>query len=68
MGQISGNISTRSNRLKDRLAQIDFLEGRMGLLEPKDRVWLELHFCHNVSYLQIARLGVQQVNRLLTSC
>ena len=47
---------TSSNHRKGRLSQADYLHIRMELLEPKDRIWLELHFCHNVSYSHISRL------------
>ena len=57
MGGIFENMAEQSDCRCKEVADIDFLLLRMEMLEPGDRVAMEMHFCHNVSFSQIAKLS-----------
>jgi hypothetical protein len=56
------NMAERSDCRRKEVANIDFLLLRMEMLEPADRVELEMHFCNNASFSQIAQLSGASVN------
>jgi len=56
------NMAERSDCRRKEVANIDFLLLRMEMLEPADRVELEMHFCNNATFGQIAQLAGVSVN------
>jgi hypothetical protein len=56
------NMAERSDCRRKEVANIDFLLLRMEMLEPGDRVEMEMHFCNNASFSQIAQLSGMSVS------
>ena len=54
MTDIFARIAMQHDQRPHRAGQVDYLLSRLNLLEPQDRVLLELHFAHQVNYNQLA--------------
>jgi DNA-binding transcriptional ArsR family regulator len=57
MVEVLENMAERSDCRRREVANIDFLLLRMEMLEPADRVELEMHYCNNATFGQIAQLA-----------
>jgi len=57
MLEIHKNISANQDKRTERFDQMDYLQTRMEMLKPIDRVMLELYYWHNVTFQQLSYLS-----------